>query len=96
MVGDGGAGVSYLRDQRARQEARRQALLWPGGTGRTGLASPMQETRRVPTTRPEEPTTAPPHDHDAEYTNAQAGGLNIWVQATAPTALSVGDVWIQT
>lgn len=29
-------------------------------------------------------------------TRPQNGGQNIWVQATQPTALAVGDIWIQT
>jgi len=29
-------------------------------------------------------------------TVAKQGGKNIWVQATAPTAIDVGDIWIET
>jgi hypothetical protein len=32
----------------------------------------------------------------AYVTRAQAGGRNIWVQASQPTALATGDIWIQT
>ena len=32
-----------------------------------------------------------------EYvTHAKAGGRNIWVQASAPTATATGDIWIET
>ncbi len=30
------------------------------------------------------------------YAQAMNGGNHIWVQNTTPTALSVGDIWIQT
>jgi len=30
------------------------------------------------------------------FTHARNGGRNIWVQSSAPTALNVGDIWIQT
>jgi len=33
---------------------------------------------------------------DTLYVNAKVGGQNIWVQSTEPTALAVGDIWIQT
>lgn len=36
------------------------------------------------------------HNHDSAYVNAQAGGQNLWVQSTAPTALETGDIWIDT
>ncbi|MBW2674417.1 MAG: hypothetical protein JRD89_13570 [Deltaproteobacteria bacterium] len=34
-------------------------------------------------------------EHADMFTHAQAGGQNIWVQADEPTALAVGDIWIQ-
>ncbi|MBW2674109.1 MAG: hypothetical protein JRD89_11960 [Deltaproteobacteria bacterium] len=35
-------------------------------------------------------------EHADMFTHAQAGGRNIWVQASEPMALAVGDIWIQT
>lgn len=40
--------------------------------------------------------SATTHNHDGTYTKAQAGGQNIWVQATAPTAVATGDLWVDT
>jgi len=34
--------------------------------------------------------------HASAFTRARNGGQNIWVQNTAPTALAVGDIWIDT
>ena len=34
-------------------------------------------------------------EHADMFTHAQAGGRNIWVQASEPAALAVGDIWIQ-
>lgn len=34
--------------------------------------------------------------HASAFTRARSGGQNIWVQSTAPTALAVGDIWIDT
>jgi len=30
------------------------------------------------------------------FTHARNGGKNIWVQSEEPTAIEVGDIWIQT
>lgn len=30
------------------------------------------------------------------YTRARAGGRNVWVQTTTPTAIEVGDLWVDT
>lgn len=34
--------------------------------------------------------------HASAFTRARVGGQNIWVQSTAPTAIAVGDIWIDT
>ncbi len=36
------------------------------------------------------------NEHSSAFTHARNGGSNIWVQSTAPTALAVGDIWINT
>jgi hypothetical protein len=34
--------------------------------------------------------------HHSSFTRARSGGQNIWVQSTAPTAIAVGDIWVDT
>ena len=34
-------------------------------------------------------------EHASAFTHARNGGRNIWVQSSEPTALAVGDIWIQ-
>jgi len=36
------------------------------------------------------------HEHASDFTHAKNGAKNIWVQSTAPTSASVGDIWIDT
>jgi len=31
-----------------------------------------------------------------DHTKAQAGGQNVWVQASSPTAVATGDLWVDT
>ena len=35
-------------------------------------------------------------EHASAFTHAENGGKHIWVQSNAPTAINVGDIWIQT
>ncbi len=34
--------------------------------------------------------------HSEDFTVAQSGGKNIWVQSSEPTAEAEGDIWIET
>lgn len=43
---------------------------------------------------------APPQEHghaahDTTVPRAVEGAQNIWVQVTAPTAIAIGDIWIE-
>jgi len=35
------------------------------------------------------------HHHDSRYTRARNGARNIWVQTSAPSGASDGDIWIR-